>query len=142
MENIIGGNLLNAINKMNKLLESISRNIFKQLIETIKYIHSKGIFYRDIKPDNFLLNINNNIKLCDFGVSKEIKKGQLITDSCGTSAFIAPEILLDEPYDPYMTDIWSSSVVLYVMVSGFFTFNGINESQLHRHILSGKFPKL
>ena len=142
MENIIGGNLLNAINKMNKLSESISRNIFKQLIETIKYIHSKGIVHRDIKPDNILLNINNNIKLCDFGVSKEIKKGQLITDSCGTPAFIAPEILLDEPYDPYKTDIWSSGVVLYVMVSGFFPFNGINESQLHRHILSGKFPKL
>jgi non-specific serine/threonine protein kinase len=142
MENIIGGNLLNAINKMTKLSESIARNIFKQLIETIKYIHNKGIVHRDIKPDNILLNINNNIKLCDFGVSKEIKKGQLITDSCGTPAFIAPEILLDEPYDPYMTDIWSSGVVLYVMVSGFFPFTGINESSLHRHILSGKFPKI
>ena len=142
MENIIGGNLLNAINKMSKLSESIARNIFKQLIETVKYLHNKGIVHRDIKPDNILLNINNNIKLCDFGVSKEIKKGQLITDSCGTPAFIAPEILLDEPYDPYMTDIWSSGVVLYVMVSGFFPFTGINESQLHRHILSGKFPKI
>ena len=142
MENIIGGNLLNAINKMNKLSEELSRNIFIQLIETIKYIHNKGIVHRDIKPDNILLNLNNNIKLCDFGVSKEIKKGQLITDSCGTPAFIAPEILLDEPYDPYMTDIWSSGVVLYVMVSGFFPFTGINETQLHKKILSGKFPKI
>ena len=142
MENVIGGNLLNAINKMNKLSETISRNIFIQLIETIKYIHSKGIVHRDIKPDNILLNLNNNIKLCDFGVSKEIKKGQLITDSSGTPAFIAPEILLDDPYDPYMTDIWSSGVVLYLMVSGFFPFTGINESQLHKNILSGKFPKI
>ena len=142
MENVIGGNLFNAINKMNKLSEAISRNIFKQLIEAIKYIHSKGIVHRDIKPDNILLNLNNNIKLCDFGVSKEIKKGQLISDSCGTPAFIAPEILLDEPYDPYKTDIWSSGVVLYVMISGFFPFTGINENQLHKHILSGKFPKL
>ena len=142
MENVIGGNLLNAINKMNKLSESLSRNIFIQLIETIKFLHSKGIVHRDIKPDNILLNLNNSIKLCDFGVSKEIKKGQLITDSCGTPAFIAPEVLLDDPYDPYMTDIWSSGVVLYVMVSGFFPFTGINESQLHKHIISGKFPKL
>ena len=142
MENVIGGNLLNAINKMNKLSEAISRIIFKQLIETIKYIHSKGIVHTDIKPDNILLNLNNNIKICDFGVSKEIKKGLLINDSCGTPAFIAPEILLDDPYDPYMTDIWSCGVVLYVMISGFFPFTGINENQLHRHILSGKFPKL
>ena len=139
MENIIGGNLFNAINKMGKLPESLARNIFKQLIETVQYIHSKGIVHRDIKPDNILLNLNNQIKLCDFGVSKEIKKGILISDSCGTPAFIAPEILLDAPYDPYMTDIWSCGVVLYVMVSGFFPFAGINENELHQNILNGQF---
>ena len=142
MENIIGGNLFNAINKMGKLPESLARNIFKQLIETVQYIHSKGIVHRDIKPDNILLNLNNQIKLCDFGVSKEIKKGTLISDSCGTPAFIAPEILKDDPYDPYMTDIWSCGVVLYAMVSGFFPFAGNNENELHKNILSGKFPKI
>jgi serine/threonine protein kinase len=141
MENVVGGNLFNAINKMGKLPESLAKNIFRQLIETIKYIHSKNIVHRDIKPDNILLNLNNNIKLCDFGVSKEIKKGILISDSCGTPAFIAPEILLSKPYDPYIADIWSCGVVLYIMVSGFFPFTGINETQLHKSILSGKFPK-
>ena len=125
MENVVGGNLFNAINKMGKLPESLAKNIFRQLIETIKYIHSKNIVHRDIKPDNILLNLNNNIKLCDFGVSKEIKKGILISDSCGTPAFIAPEILLSKPYDPYIADIWSCGVVLYIMVSGFFPFTGI-----------------
>ena len=141
MENVVGGNLFNAINKMGKLPESLAKNIFRQLIETIKYIHSKNIVHRDIKPDNILLNLNNNIKLCDFGVSKEIKKGILISDSCGTPAFIAPEILLSKPYDPYIADIWSCGVVLYIMVNGFFPFTGINETQLHKSILSGKFPK-
>jgi serine/threonine protein kinase len=141
MENVVGGNLFNAINKMGKLPESLAKNIFRQLIETIKYIHSKNIVHRDIKPDNILLNLNNNIKLCDFGVSKEIKKDILISDSCGTPAFIAPEILLNKPYDPYIADIWSCGVVLYIMVSGFFPFTGINETQLHKSILSGKFPK-
>ena len=142
MENVIGGNLLSAINKMGRLPESLARNIFRQLMETIKYIHSKGIVHRDIKPDNILLNLNNNIKLCDFGVSKEIKKGLLLLDSCGTPAFLAPEILLDDPYDPFMTDIWSCGVVLYVMVSGFFPFAGINETQLHENILNGTFHRI
>ena len=142
MENISGGNLLGAINKMSKFSEQMAKNIFKQLIETIKYLHSIGIVHRDIKPDNILIELDNTIKLCDFGVSKEIKEGQLLTDSCGTPAFVAPEILKDCPYNPYMTDIWSSGVVLYAMITGFFPFRGINETDLHRNILSGAFPKL
>ena len=142
MENICGGNLLNAINKMSKFSEPMAKNIFKQLIETIKYLHSIGIVHRDIKPDNILLELDNTIKLCDFGVSKEVKEGQLLTDSCGTPAFVAPEILKDSPYNPYMTDIWSSGVVLYAMITGFFPFRGANETELHRNILSGAFPKI
>ena len=142
MENICGGNLLNAINKMSKFSESMAKNIFKQLIETIKYLHSIGIVHRDIKPDNILLDLDSTIKLCDFGVSKEVKEGQLLTDSCGTPAFVAPEILKDSPYNPYMTDIWSSGVVLYAMITGFFPFRGVNETELHKNILSGAFPKL
>ena len=142
MENIAGGNLLNAINKMSKFSEPMAKNIFKQLIETIKYLHNIGIVHRDIKPDNILIELDNTIKLCDFGVSKEVKEGQLLTDSCGTPAFVAPEILKDSPYNPYMTDIWSSGVVLYAMITGFFPFRGVNQTELHRNILSGAFPKL
>ena len=141
MENIVGGNLLNAINKMNKIPENLAKIIFRQLIKTLQYIHSNGIVHRDIKPDNILLDLDNTIKICDFGVSKIISEGQLIRDSCGTPAFVAPEILLDYPYDPFPTDIWSSGVVLYAMTTGFFPFRGVNETQLHKSILNGIFPK-
>jgi serine/threonine protein kinase len=97
--------------------------------------------HRDIKPDNILLDLDNTIKICDFGVSKIIAEGQMIKDSCGTPAFIAPEILLNYSYDPFPTDIWSSGVVLYAMTTGFFPFRGVNETQLHENILTGIFPK-
>ena len=142
MENISGGNLLNAINKMSKFSEPMAKNIFKQLILTLKYLHNMNIVHRDIKPDNILLELDNTIKLCDFGVSKQIKKGQFLTDSCGTPAFIAPEILLGIEYDPYLTDIWSSGVVLYIIVSSFFPFRGINETELRKNIISGNYPTL
>jgi non-specific serine/threonine protein kinase len=141
MENVVGGNLLNAINKMNKIPENLAKIIFKQLIKTLQYIHSNGIVHRDIKPDNILLDLDNTIKICDFGVSKIIAEGQLIRDSCGTPAFVAPEILLNYSYDPFPTDIWSSGVVLYAMTTGFFPFRGVNETQLHDSILTGIFPK-
>ena len=142
MENVPGGNLLSLIRKRTKLPENTSRYIFKQIIEAIKYIHSQGIAHRDIKPDNILIDLNNTIKICDFGVGKEIRPGQLIRDTCGTPAFVAPEILSDTPYDPFLTDIWSSGVVLYAMLSGFFPFIGNNDYELHKSITSGKFAEI
>ena len=142
MENIIGGNLLQSVKKMTKLTENQSKNIFKQLIETIKYIHSKNIVHRDIKPHNILLTLNNEIKICDFGVGKEINKGNLINETCGTPAYIAPEVLLGKPFDPYKSDIWSCGVVLYFMLSGIVPFKGDNDYELNNNIILGNFPSI
>ena len=144
MENIPGGNLLNIINKMTKLSEKISKIIFYQLIITIKYLHNLNIIHRDIKPDNILLDLNNNIKLSDFGISLQIKKNIFIKDHVGTPAFLAPEILIknENGYEPFKTDIWSSGVVLFYMLTGIFPFRGNSEDELHKNIIKGKFPKL
>ena len=144
MEHISGGNLLQLINKCTKLSEKTTRYIFKQLIDVLKYIHSKNIVHRDIKPDNILIDLNNTIKLCDFGVGKEIKQNTShIYDPCGTPAFVAPELLIaDKPYNPYPTDIWSAGVVLYTMLSGYFPFRGNNDNELNEHILQGKYAPI
>ena len=152
MENVIGGNLLNCINKMTKLNENQSKNIFLQLINTLEYIHSLGIVHRDIKPDNILLDLNNNIKLCDFGVALQTtinnnennnnNKSYYVNDKVGTPAFVAPEILSNNFYDPFKTDIWSAGVVLYSILAGIFPFRGNNEAELNKRILNGKFPNI
>ena len=143
MENIIGGNLLNCINKMTKLSENQAKNIFYQLITTLEYIHSLGIVHRDIKPDNILLDLNNNIKLCDFGVALQTNTENFyINDKVGTPAFVAPEILSNNYYDPFKTDIWSAGVVLYSILAGIFPFRGNNEAELNKRILNGKFPNI
>ena len=140
MENISGGDLLSFVKKRTKLPEKTARIIFKQLITTLKFIHSKGIIHRDIKLDNILIDLNNNIKICDFGVGKNYKKNEKLKDQCGTPAYIAPEILNnnDGYYGPPV-DIWSSGVVLYAMLSGNVPFKANNIKDLHHKIIHGQY---
>ena len=143
MENISGGDLLSFVKKRTKLNEKTSRIIFKQLINSLKFIHSKGIIHRDIKLDNILIDLNNSIKLCDFGVGKNYKKNEKLKDQCGTPAYIAPEILNNEEgYFGPPVDIWSSGVVLYAMLSGNVPFKANNIKDLHQLIINGQYNNI
>jgi serine/threonine protein kinase len=93
MEYVCGGDLLSFVRKRSKLNEPTAKFIFKQIIEGLQYIHSQNIVHRDIKLDNILIDLQNNVKICDFGVSKQVRKGDVMHDQCGTPAYIAPEIL-------------------------------------------------
>ena len=89
--------------------------------------------------DNILINEVGDIKIGDFGVSKQISKDQLLKDRCGTPAYIAPEILAEIPYIGTLADIWSVGILLYAMVYGDFPFKGKDINELEDAILSGKF---
>ena len=123
MEYISGGNLQNFVKKRRKLCEKTSRILFRQLIQGIKYIHNKGIVHRDIKLENILLDLNNIVKICDFGVGKITHKGQKLLDQCGTPIYMAPEIIQGGGYEGFPVDIWSAGVALYIMLSGNIPFN-------------------
>lgn len=71
------------------------------MIEALGYCHSKNILHRDIKLDNILLDASGTVKICDFGVSKIVKRGEIMTEQCGTPAYIAPEILRDKGYEGF-----------------------------------------
>jgi serine/threonine protein kinase len=77
MELCAGGDLLNYVRKRRRLKEPYAKVIFKQIIDGLCYIHSKYIAHRDIKLDNILLDGKGNVKIADFGVSKQCQKGQL-----------------------------------------------------------------
>lgn len=113
--------------------------MFKQLIEGIGYCHSKNILHRDIKLDNILLAWNGEVKICDFGVSKVVRKGEIMTEQCGTPAYIAPEILIDKGYEGFSVDIWSAGVVLYAMLYGTVPFKANNMSELQKIIIKASY---
>ena len=127
MEYINGGNLFSFVKKRRKLSEKTAKFLFRQIILGIKHIHSKKIVHRDIKLENILIDLNNNIKICDFGIGRILKnEKQMLFDKCGTPMYMAPEILLSSKtkgYEGFPVDIWSSGISLYIMLSGTLPFN-------------------
>ena len=127
MEYINGGNLFSFLKKRRKVSEKTAKFLYKQIILGIKYIHSHNIVHRDIKLENILIDLNNNIKICDFGIGRVLSDpNQLLYDQCGTPMYIAPEILLstkDEGYKGFPVDIWSSGIALYILLSGSLPFS-------------------
>ena len=142
MEYICAGDLLTYIKKRSKLTEPVAKFIFKQIILGIKHIHDNNIIHRDIKLDNILLDLDNNIKICDFGVSRKINIGEIMFEQCGTPAYIAPEILINKGYEGFGVDVWSAGVVLYAMLSGTVPFKGNNIKELHDLIINGNYKEV
>ena len=131
MEYINGGNLFSFVKKRRKLSEKTAKFLFRQIILGIKYIHEQNIVHRDIKLENLLIDLNNNVKICDFGIGRKItSKNQLLFDQCGTLMYMAPEILLstkEKGYEGFPVDIWSAGISLYIMLSGTLPFNYKNK---------------
>ena len=132
MEYINGGNLFSFLKKHRKVSEKTAKLLYRQIILGIKYMHEQGIVHRDIKLENILIDLNNNIKICDFGIGRVLSSPeQPLFDQCGTPMYIAPEILLcskEKGYKGFPVDIWSSGIVLYILLSGTLPFSFKNSS--------------
>lgn len=86
-----------------------------------------------------MLDANGQVKLCDFGVGKIVKRGEKMTEQCGTPAYIAPEILRDKGYFGFAVDIWSSGVVLFAMLYGTVPFKANNMTELQQIIMKADY---
>lgn len=142
MEYAGAGDLLHYVKRKKRLGEEEAKFIFKQIVYGLGHCHCRSVLHRDIKLDNVLLDNERGVKLCDFGVSKIIKKHQMIKEQCGTPAYIAPEIIADDGYEGFFADIWSLGIVLYAMLQGTVPFKASDMKALHEAIKRGeyKFP--
>ncbi|OHT07081.1 hypothetical protein TRFO_05278 [Tritrichomonas foetus] len=87
-----------------------------QVLSAIHMCHSNNIAHRDIKLSNILMDENNRPKLADFGLSVTIQKSQMLDVYNGSLSYLAPEVFLKVPYDPFKSDMWSLGILLYTMV--------------------------
>jgi 5'-AMP-activated protein kinase catalytic alpha subunit len=136
MEYAKGGELFNKVAK-GKLKEDVARKYFQQLIDAIDFCHTRGVYHRDIKPENLLLDENEDLKVSDFGLSalaESKRQDGLLHTTCGTPAYVAPEVINRKGYDGAKADIWSCGVVLYVLLAGYLPFHDSNLMEMYRKI--------
>lgn len=141
MELVRGGELFSKISK-GRLREDVARVYFQQLISAIDFCHSRGVYHRDLKPENLLLDDDGNLKVTDFGLSafsEHLKQDGLLHTTCGTPAYVAPEVIGKKGYNGAKADLWSCGVILYVLLAGFLPFQDDNIVSMYRKIYRGDF---
>lgn len=110
-------------------------------------MHSLGCCHRDIKPQNLLLDKNENIKIADFGLGRTYdtspeRVGSEPRTSCGSPFYAAPEVITGEIYDPVKADIWSATVTLFYMTIGILPFQAKNQSLLFQKINNCQYDSI
>lgn len=128
MEYAQRGSLLDLMAIKNTLTETEAGQYFCQLINALKFCHSKQIAHRDLKLENLLLFWEDCLKIGDFGFARHFDPSKNISADlsstfCGSNAYISPEILNQRPYNPLSADIWACGVILFAMVFGDLPFD-------------------
>ncbi|CAM9094682.1 unnamed protein product, partial [Ectocarpus sp. 12 AP-2014] len=155
-----GGELFSKIATQGKLSEKVARRYFKQIMEAVRFCHNLFICHRDIKPENILLDSEDNVKIADFGFASIMEpeprkenvnshinrfrnlpseKMQKMSTMCGTTHYMAPEIVNRDSYRGDKADIWSCGVVLFVLVAGYLPFDSNNPDIVIQKIRSSTF---
>lgn len=136
-----GGELFDRILSKERYTEREARDLVKIFLETIKYIHEKGVVHRDIKPENLLMRSNDNdadIILVDFGFAKRAAEITEDEEYCGTPNYMSPEIYRGRKYG-CESDMWSIGVVVYILLAGYCPFYDPDQRKLQHKIKHGKY---
>lgn len=133
------GDLFQRLLKRNRFQEKNAAKLMMNLLEVLNFLHENHVIHRDLKLENILMKCSDNdfeIKLCDFGLA--CISGDKQELRCGSPGYIAPEILNRQQYTSKV-DIFGAGVILYVLLSGQFPFQGKDPGEI---LLKNKQCKL
>ena len=117
MELARGGDVFDRLAKRKRYTEKCARDLARRMLESIRFLHARGIAHRDIKPENLLLMDevdDTKLKLADFGFARQFDREDSdasMRTKCGTPAFVPPELVLGKRYGP-KCDVWSAGCTL------------------------------
>ena len=107
-------------------------------------MHEANIIHRDIKLENILIDVNKDgsvqLYLADFGFSTYLAEGNKLTKGMGSKYYIAPEVYGRLPYDKKV-DVWSASVIVYVIICGHLPYPGENFTEIYKNIKTTDLDK-
>ncbi|KAJ5647594.1 hypothetical protein N7490_003966 [Penicillium lividum] len=132
-----GDELYNYLLRHGPLPVDKVKRIFAQLVGAVAYVHSKSCVHRDLKLENILLDKQENVKLCDFGFTREYEgKSSYLQTFCGTICYSAPEMLKGEKYAGEKVDVWSLGIILYALLAGELPYDDDDDQVTKNRILS------
>ncbi|KAK6521438.1 hypothetical protein TWF506_001652 [Arthrobotrys conoides] len=138
-----GAELYDYLIKNGRLSTETAQKIFAQLVGAVAYVHQKNCVHRDLKLENIMLDRHENVKLCDFGFTREYEKHRQLQTFCGTVCYSAPEMVKGEKYHGQAVDVWSLGVILYALLCGELPFDEDDETSTKLKILNEepKYPE-
>lgn len=134
--------LLMVLRRRSTQQEKDAQIIVKQLLSAVAFMHEKNVTHRDLKLENLLLARPNDISsvvIADFGLAFISNNArQKLKTQCGTPSYVAPEILMRNPYTPAV-DVWSLGVILYTLLIGSFPFAHKDQEIMYALVCKGRY---
>ena len=143
LEYMDGGSLANVLSQVGPIPERVLASIAYQILWGLAYLKHEKRVHRDVKPSNLLINSKGEIKVTDFGVSKELQNSiQMCGTFLGTFKYMSPERIRNNPYS-YMSDIWSFGIVMIECSTGIYPYSEqSNCIEMAQSILDSDIPDL
>ncbi|XP_029903313.1 cGMP-dependent protein kinase 1 [Myripristis murdjan] len=141
MEFCGGGEIWTKLKEVGRFDEAIAVFCTACVVEAYAYLHKKSIMYRDLKPENLMLDARGYVKLVDFGFAKELVRGEKTYSFVGTPEYMAPEIIQNQGHD-FAVDFWSLGILIYELLVGSPPFSSSEPQKIYAKILDGvlKYP--
>ncbi|KAA0708964.1 cGMP-dependent protein kinase 2 [Triplophysa tibetana] len=141
MEFCSGGEIWTKLKEAGRFEENIAVFVTACVVEAYAHLHKKGILYRDLKPENLMMDSKGYVKLVDFGFAKELSRGEKTYSFCGTPEYMSPEIIQNQGHD-FAADFWSLGVLVYELLVGSPPFSSSEPQKIYAKILDGvmNFP--
>merc|ERR1712110_51834 len=141
LEYVPGGLLFDLCQTMGGMGEDGGRYFLSQMIDVLSYMQGKGVVHRDLKLENILVDDNLNLKIADFGFAT-YKKIDRLKSYRGTMTYMAPEIKEGKTYNGKHVDMFSTGVILFIIVQGIFPFKEAKKDEyFYNLLLQGKLDQ-